>query len=140
MIFSDFEDDGEDESDGGWQQELQRRYAQEVNFMAELQARNLAHSPESNNQSICQNYVNQDTNQSFSASNVINNGGQNYGGPHAYPHHKYMGHLASQMQSPFNPQVIYETLSISCIKIGNRFYEGIYKSDYDAWSEDYTSV
>ncbi|KAK9707799.1 Zinc finger, ZZ type [Popillia japonica] len=104
-LNSDFEDDGEDESDGGWQQELQRRYAQEVNFMAELQARNLAHSPESNNQSICQNYVNQDTNQSFSASNVINNGGQNYGGPHAYPHHKYMGHLASQMQSPFNPQL-----------------------------------
>nr|CAI5864756.1 unnamed protein product [Callosobruchus analis] len=37
----DFEDDGEDESDGGWQQELQRRYAQEESFMAELRARQL---------------------------------------------------------------------------------------------------
>nr|CAH7714683.1 unnamed protein product [Callosobruchus chinensis] len=38
-LNSDFEDDGEDESDGGWQQELQRRYAQEESFMAELRAR-----------------------------------------------------------------------------------------------------
>lgn len=36
---TDFEDDGEDESDGGWQQEIQRRYAQEATFMAELRAR-----------------------------------------------------------------------------------------------------
>ncbi|KAF5301319.1 hypothetical protein FQA39_LY10717 [Lamprigera yunnana] len=35
----DFEDDGEEESEGGWQQELQRRYAQEASFMAELRAR-----------------------------------------------------------------------------------------------------
>lgn len=39
QFLLDFEDDGEDESDGGWQQELQRRYAQEANFMAELRAR-----------------------------------------------------------------------------------------------------
>nr|XP_022921250.1 dystrobrevin beta isoform X2 [Onthophagus taurus] len=54
--FLDFEDDGEDESDGGWQQELQRRYAQEANFMAELQARH-PQSPQENNHS--QNYGNQ---------------------------------------------------------------------------------
>lgn len=39
MFFEDFEDDGDDESDGCWQQELQRRYAQDANFMAELRAR-----------------------------------------------------------------------------------------------------
>ncbi|XP_060536455.1 dystrobrevin beta isoform X2 [Cylas formicarius] len=37
--INDFEDDGEDESDGGWQQELQRRYVQDASFMAELRAR-----------------------------------------------------------------------------------------------------
>lgn len=42
----DFEDDGEDESDGGWQLELQRRYAQEANFMAELRARQATSPPE----------------------------------------------------------------------------------------------
>lgn len=35
----DFEDDGDEESDGGWQQELQQRYEQEAQFMAELRAR-----------------------------------------------------------------------------------------------------
>lgn len=45
-LNSDFEDDGEDESDGGWQQELQRRYAQEANFMAELRARHPTSPPE----------------------------------------------------------------------------------------------
>lgn len=43
--MSDFEDDGEDESDGSWQQELQRRYEQEANFMAELRARHPASPP-----------------------------------------------------------------------------------------------
>ncbi|KAK9880457.1 hypothetical protein WA026_011703 [Henosepilachna vigintioctopunctata] len=43
----DFEDDGEDESDGGWQDELQRRYEQDANFMAELRARQ-ANSPGNN--------------------------------------------------------------------------------------------
>uniref|UniRef100_A0AAR5PTZ7 ZZ-type domain-containing protein n=1 Tax=Dendroctonus ponderosae TaxID=77166 RepID=A0AAR5PTZ7_DENPD len=43
-----FEDDGEDESDGGWQQELQRRYMQEANFMAELRARHPSSPPETN--------------------------------------------------------------------------------------------
>lgn len=45
---SDFEDDGEDESDGGWQQELQRRYMQDANFMAELRARHPLSPPETN--------------------------------------------------------------------------------------------
>lgn len=43
---SDFEDDGEDESDGGWQQELQRRYAQDANFMAEVRARQPTSPPD----------------------------------------------------------------------------------------------
>lgn len=46
----DFEDDGEEESDGGWQLELQRRYAQEANFMAELRARQSVGSPPENQQ------------------------------------------------------------------------------------------
>ncbi|XP_056640992.1 dystrobrevin beta isoform X2 [Diorhabda sublineata] len=50
----DFEDDGDEESDGGWQQELQRRYAQEANFMAELRARHPTSPPE-NNQMVVQN-------------------------------------------------------------------------------------
>lgn len=41
----DFEDDGEEESEGSWQQELQRRYAQEATFMAELRARQHPTSP-----------------------------------------------------------------------------------------------
>ncbi|KAJ8947876.1 hypothetical protein NQ318_010022 [Aromia moschata] len=44
-LNSDFEDDGEDESDGSWQQELQRRYAQEANFIAELRARHPTSPP-----------------------------------------------------------------------------------------------
>ncbi|XP_072391820.1 dystrobrevin beta isoform X1 [Diabrotica undecimpunctata] len=47
-LNSDFEDDGDEESDGGWQQELQRRYAQEANFMAELRARHPTSPPENN--------------------------------------------------------------------------------------------
>ncbi|ERL92307.1 hypothetical protein D910_09624, partial [Dendroctonus ponderosae] len=47
-LNSDFEDDGEDESDGGWQQELQRRYMQDANFMAELRARHPSSPPETN--------------------------------------------------------------------------------------------
>lgn len=54
MLSTDFEDDGEDESDSGWQQELQRRYAQEANFMAELRARHPS-SPE-NSQGNAPNY------------------------------------------------------------------------------------
>ncbi|KAL3285964.1 hypothetical protein HHI36_000478 [Cryptolaemus montrouzieri] len=46
-MLHDFEDDGEDESDGGWQEELQRRYEQDANFMAELRARQ-ANSPGNN--------------------------------------------------------------------------------------------
>ncbi|KAB0801484.1 hypothetical protein PPYR_05838 [Photinus pyralis] len=45
-LNSDFEDDGEEESEGGWQQELQRRYAQEASFMAELRARHPTSPPE----------------------------------------------------------------------------------------------
>ncbi|XP_018568287.1 dystrobrevin beta [Anoplophora glabripennis] len=67
----DFEDDGEDESDGGWQQELQRRYAQEANFMAELRARHPASPPE-NNQSGGQNYPPTSFGQNF------NHSGQNF--------------------------------------------------------------
>lgn len=54
--LSDFEDDGEDESDGGWQQELQRRYAQEANFMAELRARHPS-SPGEPVLPICEEYI-----------------------------------------------------------------------------------
>ncbi|XP_050295443.1 uncharacterized protein LOC126735482 [Anthonomus grandis grandis] len=44
QIKNYFEDDGEDESDGGggWQQELQRRYMQDATFMAELRARSIS--------------------------------------------------------------------------------------------------
>lgn len=45
VYLIDFEDDGEDESDGSWQQELQRRYEQEANFMAELRARHPSTPP-----------------------------------------------------------------------------------------------
>ncbi|XP_019881301.1 dystrobrevin beta isoform X2 [Aethina tumida] len=55
-LNSDFEDDGEDESDGGWQQELQRRYAQDQNFMAELRARHPTSPPEGG-QMINQHYM-----------------------------------------------------------------------------------
>lgn len=55
-FWTDFEDDGEDESDSGWQQELQRRYAQEANFMAELRARHPVSPPE-NIQSNAMNYT-----------------------------------------------------------------------------------
>ncbi|XP_076267716.1 dystrobrevin isoform X2 [Rhynchophorus ferrugineus] len=58
-LNSDFEDDGDDESDVGWQQELQRRYMQDANFMAELRARHPSSPPEINhisNQSS-QNYI-----------------------------------------------------------------------------------
>lgn len=55
FLCADFEDDGEDESDSGWQQELQRRYAQDANFMAELRARHPSSPPE-NNQSTPPNY------------------------------------------------------------------------------------
>jgi hypothetical protein len=89
----DFEDDGEDESDGGWQQELQRRYAQDANFMAELRARHPTSPPE-------------------------NHPSQNYN-HHQYPalnhHHPNQGYMAQQNypnynqaepnQSPFGPQV-----------------------------------
>ncbi|XP_063905364.1 dystrobrevin beta isoform X3 [Zophobas morio] len=89
-LNSDFEDDGEDESDGGWQQELQRRYAQDANFMAELRARHPTSPPE--------------------------NPSQNYN-HHQYPalnHHPNQGYIAQQNypnynqaepnQSPFGPQ------------------------------------
>ncbi|GJQ79264.1 putative zinc ion binding protein [Trypoxylus dichotomus] len=91
-----FEDDGEDESDGGWQQELQRRYMQEINFMAELQARNPLRSPEGNNHSATQNFVNQDAHQSFPVTNIVNNGSQNYGSPQTYTPHKFIGHQTPQ--------------------------------------------
>ncbi|RZC33369.1 dystrobrevin beta, partial [Asbolus verrucosus] len=90
-LNSDFEDDGEDESDGGWQQELQRRYAQDANFMAELRARHPTSPPE-------------------------NHPSQNYN-HHQYPlnhHHPNQGYIAQQNypnynqaepnQSPFGPQ------------------------------------
>ncbi|XP_068895669.1 dystrobrevin beta isoform X4 [Tenebrio molitor] len=91
-LNSDFEDDGEDESDGGWQQELQRRYAQDANFMAELRARHPTSPPE-------------------------NHPSQNYN-HHQYPalnhHHPNQGYMAQQNypnynqaepnQSPFGPQ------------------------------------
>ncbi|KAJ8925465.1 hypothetical protein NQ315_009299 [Exocentrus adspersus] len=64
----DFEDDGEDESDGGWQQELQRRYAQEANFMAELRARHPASPPE-NDHSTGQNFPPNSFGQSFNMGN-----------------------------------------------------------------------
>lgn len=57
FFFSDFEDDGEDESDSGWQEELQRRYEQDANFIAELRARQ-SNSPGSNpNESTEMNFI-----------------------------------------------------------------------------------
>ncbi|XP_066139060.1 dystrobrevin beta-like isoform X2 [Euwallacea fornicatus] len=57
-LNSDFEDDGEEESDGGWQQELQRRYMQEANFIEELRARHPPSPPEVNQgYAVAQNYV-----------------------------------------------------------------------------------
>ncbi|XP_030764230.1 dystrobrevin beta-like isoform X3 [Sitophilus oryzae] len=58
-LNSDFEDDGDDESDVGWQQELQRRYMQDANFMAELRARHPSSPPEVNHvsNSSSQNYI-----------------------------------------------------------------------------------
>ncbi|XP_025830778.1 dystrobrevin beta-like isoform X2 [Agrilus planipennis] len=64
----DFEDDGEEESEGGWQQELQKRYAQEAKFMEELRARNLSSPSELNPQQF----------QNIQAHHVIQNH-QNFG-------------------------------------------------------------
>lgn len=102
----DFEDDGEDESDGGWQQELQRRYAQEANFMAELQARHPTSPPEGN-QAINQNFVNQGYHQgqNYAGQNQISNSGQNYGIQQNYVSHNYSGNQTPQNQGPFGPQV-----------------------------------
>ncbi|XP_017774247.1 PREDICTED: dystrobrevin beta isoform X2 [Nicrophorus vespilloides] len=65
----DFEDDGEDESDGGWQQELQRRYAQEANFMAELRARQATSPPEGNSAQNNQNFHNYPNQQPYHPPN-----------------------------------------------------------------------
>lgn len=44
--MTDFEEDGEEEeSESEWQQELQRRYEQDANFMAELRARHPTSPP-----------------------------------------------------------------------------------------------
>lgn len=113
FLCTDFEDDGEDESDGGWQQELQRRYAQEANFMAELRARHPASPPE-NNQSSGQSYPPSSFGQNF------NHGGQNFhiqgihypqnhgmnSGPgYANQQQNYPSYTQASNQTPFGHQV-----------------------------------
>lgn len=71
--MSDFEDDGEDESDGGWQQELQRRYEQEASFMAELRARHPSSPPElfsQADQNFDQNYGHGNVQMNFSTQDT----------------------------------------------------------------------
>lgn len=70
ILFTDFEDDGEDESDGGWQQELQRRYAQDANFMAELRARHPTSPPEHMPIPNHQNYPQQMINYNHAGHNL----------------------------------------------------------------------
>lgn len=95
FLFVDFEDDGEEESEGGWQQELQRRYAQEANFMAELRARHPTSPPEvplqNHHQLAFQNYV-QGQNYSYTQQN---HGSQS----------QNFQHFIGQNQGPFGPQV-----------------------------------
>ncbi|XP_045461197.1 dystrobrevin beta isoform X4 [Harmonia axyridis] len=89
-LNSDFEDDGEDESDSGWQEELQRRYEQDANFIAELRARQ-ANSPGSNphesfshnsyqyqQHPLSQHYGSQQNMFSAVQQNHSGNGSQNY--------------------------------------------------------------
>lgn len=85
MFYADFEDDGEDESDGGWQQELQRRYAQDANFMAELRARHPSSPSE---------------NQNFNHQQYHHNQHSGYIGQQNYPFNQ-----AEPNQSPFGAQV-----------------------------------
>lgn len=85
LFYADFEDDGEDESDGGWQQELQRRYAQDANFMAELRARHPSSPSENQNFNHHQQYHNQHS---------------GYIGQQNYPFNQ-----AEPNQSPFGAQV-----------------------------------
>lgn len=94
LLILDFEDDGEEESEGGWQQELQRRYAQEANFMAELRARHPTSPPDmpiQNHHQIFQNYVQ----------------GQNFqfNQPNQAQSQNFQQHFMSQNQGPFGPQV-----------------------------------
>ncbi|CAG9762189.1 unnamed protein product [Ceutorhynchus assimilis] len=82
-LNSDFEDDGEDESDGGWQQELQRRYMQDANFMAELRARHPSSPPEGNhfqNQPYPERQQNYIHGQNFIMQGIHYPGSQNGGG------------------------------------------------------------
>ncbi|XP_064212025.1 dystrobrevin beta isoform X2 [Tribolium castaneum] len=88
----DFEDDGEDESDGGWQQELQRRYAQDANFMAELRARHPTSPPENH---PSQNY----NHHQYPALNH-HHPNQGYNAQQNYPNYNQ----AEPNQSPFGPQ------------------------------------
>ncbi|XP_044264823.1 dystrobrevin beta isoform X2 [Tribolium madens] len=89
----DFEDDGEDESDGGWQQELQRRYAQDANFMAELRARHPTSPPENH---PSQNY----NHHQYPALNHHHHPNQGYNAQPNYPNYNQ----AESNQSPFGPQ------------------------------------
>lgn len=99
FIIKDFEDDGEDESEGGWQQELQRRYAQEANFMAELRARHPTSPPDmpmqNHHQMPFPNYHLQQG-QNFAYTQQNHSQGQNYA---------QQQHFVSQNQGPFGPQV-----------------------------------
>ncbi|CAH0551696.1 unnamed protein product [Brassicogethes aeneus] len=104
-LNSDFEDDGEEESDGGWQQELQRRYAQEANFMAELRARHPVSPPE-NHQMVGNPHFpghpahpgqqNFNHNMHFAGQNNV----ANFPGPQNYPNYNQPG----PNQGPFGPQ------------------------------------
>lgn len=52
-LLTDFEEDGDDdESEGEWQQELQRRYEQDASFMAELRARHPTSPPGPDGQQV----------------------------------------------------------------------------------------
>ncbi|KAK4885532.1 hypothetical protein RN001_001803 [Aquatica leii] len=89
----DFEDDGEEESEGGWQQELQRRYAQEASFMAELRARHPTSPPELNPQNS-QGYI---MGQNFSHNNSGQINSNHSSGQHSYSE-QHSGLFGSQPQ------------------------------------------
>lgn len=108
-ICADFEDDGEDESDGTWQQELQRRYAQEANFMAELQARHSGSPPE-NNQYASQSFPghnNHQTLQNLQSYGQSYNGhsGREFQGQQQNFQINYGGNHITQNQPTFGVQV-----------------------------------